>query len=347
MPFGERGRPVADATIAPTQPPEWPAGPDRPLQAGPYRLERQIDSGGESHVWLATHVTEQTPSVVKVQRADVFPERMRREVAVLYALQAVKARNVVRLLPAGADGEVRGEPGVMPSRSGEDLLYCALELLPCESGRNLIKQAPLKPADVLEVCFALRAALRVMHLDFQMIHNDLKPDNIVAWRDSRDAPLQIRLLDFGQAALLMPHPRAKLPCIVPEPANRYVYVYGSPPYKAPERWHGQMVYDRNEPQASWSSEVVVDDRADQWSFAATVFQLLTGRRLVNARTDEQYRRAIVSGTYLSAIQEARLRNGVKAALTRALAVAPADRYAAAPSVSGLDYFCRDLEMTLT
>jgi serine/threonine protein kinase len=180
-----------------------------------------------------------------------------------------------------------------------------------------------------------------------MIHNDLKPDNIVAWRDSRDAPLQIRLLDFGQAALLMPHPRAKLPCIVPEPVNRYVYVYGSPPYKAPERWHGQMVYDRNEPQASWSSEVVVDDRADQWSFAATVFQLLTGRRLVNARTDEQYRRAIVSGTYLSAIQEARLRNGVKAALTRALAVAPADRYAAAPSVSGLDYFCRDLEMTLT
>ena len=345
--FGDRGRPAADATMVPTSPPEVPKPVVERLQAGPYLLEHQLGGGGESLVWQATDVIDRTSVVVKVQRADVFPVRMRREVAVLYALQAVRTPNVVRLLPAGADGVIGREPGVMQTWKGEQLLYCVLERLPCEANRNIITQLPLKRSDLLDVCFAVRAALRVMHLDFQMIHNDLKPDNIVAWRDGRDAPLQVRLLDFGQAALLATHPRSKLPCITPDPQLRYVYAYGSRPYMAPERWHGQLVYDRPEPPTQWPATAIVDERCEQWAFAATIFELLTGRRLVNASSDEQCRRLIVNGEYLSAVQEARLPAAVKAALSRSLAVNPAERYTPGPSVSGLDFFCRDLEAALT
>src|SRR5687768_7622379 len=85
----------------------------RPLQAGPYRLERQLGGGGEAHIWLATHASAGTPAVLKIQRTEVRAERLRREVAVLYALQEVRTPNVVRLLPAGEDGQVRAEPGTM------------------------------------------------------------------------------------------------------------------------------------------------------------------------------------------------------------------------------------------
>jgi serine/threonine protein kinase len=345
-PFGDRGQAPADATMVPVGPPEMPVAAVQQLQAGPYLLEQQLGSGGESLVWLGTHTVNHSQAVVKVQRGDVFPTRMRREVAVLYALQAVRTPSVVQMLPAGADGALSHEPGVMRTWSGEELLYCVMERLPAEASRNVIKQGPLKRADVLAVCFAVRAALRMIHLDFQMIHNDLKPDNIVAWRDTRDGPLQVRLLDFGQAALLAPHPRWKLPCITPEPDLLYVYVYGSRPYMAPERWHGQLAYDQPDHSGQWSPAAVVDERCEQWSFAATVFELLTGKRLVNASSDEQCRRLIVSGAYLPVVQETRLPAAVKAALSKALALDPAGRYLPTPSVSGLDFFCRDLEAAL-
>jgi len=322
-----------------------PAAPAQPPRAGPYALEQQLGSGGESLVWLAAHTVDRTPAVVKVQRADVPTSRMRREVAVLYALQEVKTPGVVRLLPAGADSVVSREPGVMHTGTGEELLYFVMERLPAEANRNVIKQLPLKKSDVRDVCFGVSAALRVMHLFFQVVHNDLKPDNILAWRDPRGG-LQVRLLDFGQAALLSPHPRWSLPCITPEPQFRYVYVYGSKPYMAPERWHGQVVYDRPDASGQWSPEAVVDERCEQWSFGATVFELLTGQRLVNSGSDEQCRRIIVNGDYLSAVRDAKLPAAVKAVLSRALAVNPEQRYLPSPSVSGLDFFCRDLEDAL-
>jgi eukaryotic-like serine/threonine-protein kinase len=320
------------------------------LMAGPYRLETQIGNGGESHVWLATHLAYGTPAVIKVQRSDVYQDRLRRETAVLHALLEVRTPSVVRLLPAGDDGVVGRDPGVLRNRSGEELLYCALELLPCEAKRNVVRQSPMKRSDVVEVCFALRAALRVMHLDFQLLHNDLKPDNIVAWREPSDGRLNVRLLDFGQVALLMPDRRAKLPCLTPEPALRYVYVYGSFQYMPPERWHGQSLYDAPSPRDEWVPDAVVDERADQWSFAASVFELLTGRPLVAAahgrRFREECRRTITSGAYESALRDARVPARARPALERALALNPADRYTPAPSVSSLDFLCRDLETAL-
>jgi serine/threonine-protein kinase len=311
------------------------------LQAGPYRLEQRLSSGGESHVWLATHARDGSRAVVKVQRSEVRPERLRREAAVLYALQALAAPNVVRPLPAGDDGNA-GEPGSMHTWNGDEVLYCAMEPLPCEPSRNLVKQGPLKGRDAVDVCDALRQALRVMHLELEMIHNDLKPDNIVAWRDGRNTRMQVRLFDFGQAALLMPHPQATYACVTPQPALRYVYDYGSRPYQAPERWHGKSSQD---PSAHWSL-AAVDDRADQWSFAATVFKLLTGRTLVSGQGEAQIRQAILGGAYFATLDEARLPARAKVVLKRALALNPADRYQRAPSVSGLDFFCRDLEAAL-
>jgi serine/threonine-protein kinase len=342
FPFGERARDVADSTVL--SEPDIGLGVEQgTLRAGPYVLERRLGSGGESEVWLASHTADRTPAVIKVQRAEVYPERMRRETAILYALQEARTPHVVRLLPRDADGVVTHEPGVMRNANGVEVFYCAIELLPCSSPENLTRHLPLRRRDVVAVCDALRAALRVMHLDFDLIHNDLKPSNIVAWRTPGSSQLQVRLYDFGQSALLMPHLLAEHPCVAPEPSLRYVYLYGSFPYMPPERWRGREPGDGS---AAWLAAAIVDDRTDQWSFAATVFEFLTGRRLIAGQTEAQFRDAILSGAYLATIDQARLPGDAKSVLRRALAINPAVRYQRGASVSGLDFFCRDLETAL-
>jgi serine/threonine protein kinase len=363
LPFGERKPDPADATLLSVPAAEAVVESTESLQAGPYVLDEQLAEGGESLVWLATHERDGTPAVVKVQRPGVLPERLRREAAVLYALQEVKTPHVVRLLAAGEDGALGPLPGTLRYREGQSALYCALEVLPCREAGNLLNDVlqrdqprPLRRREALEVCDALRGALRVMHLDFGMIHNDLKPENVVAWRDGRDGRdgrLHVRLFDFGHAALLSPHPRTGRPCVLPGPGTRYVYDYGTYAFMAPERWHGQAAFAPHGAPSGHTTDTgadpaAVDDRADQWSFAAMVFELLTGRRLVRPATNEreQYRRLILEGRYLTALHDARLPVGAKGALQRALAPDPADRYQGSPSVSGLDFLCRDLEPSL-
>ena len=249
LPFGERKPDPADATMLSVPAAEAVDDSTEVLRAGPYVLDEQLAEGGESLVWLATHERDGTPAVVKVQRPGVLPERLRREVAVLYALQEVRTPHVVGLLAAGVDGALGPHPGTLHYREGQSALYCALEVLPCRSAGNLLngvlqrdQPRPLRRREALEVCDALRGALRVMHLDFGMIHNDLKPENVVAWRDGRDGRLQVRLFDFGHAALLMPHPRTGRPCVLPGAGTRYVYDYGTYAFMAPERWHGQDAF---------------------------------------------------------------------------------------------------------
>jgi eukaryotic-like serine/threonine-protein kinase len=312
------------------------------LRAGPFRLLRQLDGGGEAQVWLAEHATTRAPAVVKVQSPTSRPERLRREVAVLHVLQTAQTPNVVRLLPLDGTGSVPDEPGVLRTWRGEPRLFCALEALPSGREHNLIRQGPLKREDALAVCDGLRAALRAMHADFKIVHNDLKPDNLVAWRPGRspqavrvDGPpvagrLHVRLLDFGQAAQLVSHPITGQPYLGPSEAHRYVYQSGTWPYCAPERW-------RREP---------LDDRSDQWSFAATVFELLTGERLVRAQGKAACENEIVGGAYLAHVRAAKLPEAAREAFQRALAPSMVDRYPAVPPMSGLDAFYRDLEGAL-
>jgi len=316
-----------------------PGGRGTELHAGPYRLLRQLEGGGEAQVWLAEHAQQGSPAVIKVQSPASHPERLQREVTVLHALQVEAVPNVVRLLPLDDTGTIPDAPGVLHTWRGEPRLFCALEALPSGRETNLIKKGALSRDDALAVCDGLRAALRAMHVQFKIVHNDLKPDNLVAWRlkgmpgpiGRRGRPrVQVRLLDFGQAAPLVVHPVTGQPYLGPTPTFRYVYDSGTWPYFAPERWNREPL----------------DDRSDQWSFAATVFELVTGERLVRGQGKAQCQEEIMSGAYLQAVSGSRLPPAAKVAFERALAPNMGDRYPPAAPMSGLDGFFRDLEGAL-
>lgn len=297
------------------------------LGAGPYRLARQLDGGGESLVWLAEHVSTGAHAVLKIQAPGAPPEWLSRETAVLYALQQMNVPHVVRLLSCREDGLITNMPGLMSNWRGEPRLFCALEVLPSGPDQNLVKRGPMRAADVLATCDSLRLPLRALHADLQTLHNDLKPENLVAWRNARNAPLRVRLLDFGQAVRMSRVGPTGSPCLLPSLDARHVYEFGAWPYFAPERW----------------DEGPVDVRSDQWSLAATVFELLTGQRLVPGQGKPSCQEEVRSGAYLRRLQTAKLPAAAKGALSKALALNPPDRFIDTPSATGIDAFCAALE----
>lgn len=125
----------------------------------------------------------------------------------------------------------------------------------------------------------------------QILHLDLKPSNILV-----TAHGEVRLLDFGVARLLQGEARSALPTHAWGPAL-------TPGYASPELLRGEPV----------------DWRSDIYSLGVVLHELLTGARPRENLSD------------LSAGSGNALRGAMRDVLMKALAPAPADRYADAAS----------------
>ncbi|MEO8607248.1 MAG: serine/threonine-protein kinase [Chloroflexota bacterium] len=132
----------------------------------------------------------------------------------------------------------------------EAQLYIVMRYVTGGSLEDLLSAGPMGTADVLRLSKAIAGALDYAHSN-HVIHLDLKPSNILM--DSNQSPY---LADFGLATVLGPEGRAANPG------------YGTLLYMAPE-------------QLTASS---LDHRADIYSFAILVFQMLTGELPFDATT---------------------------------------------------------------
>jgi serine/threonine-protein kinase len=132
----------------------------------------------------------------------------------------------------------------------EAQLYIVMRYVTGGSLEDLLSGGPMATASVLRQAKAIAGALDYAHSN-NVIHLDLKPSNILM--DSNESPY---LADFGLATVLGPEGRAANPG------------YGTLLYMAPE-------------QLTASS---LDHRADIYSFAILVFQMLTGELPFDATT---------------------------------------------------------------
>ncbi len=143
---------------------------------------------------------------------------------------------------------------------------------------------------------ALGDALAFAHAN-GVLHLDVKPDNVLIGRSGR-----IALTDFGIASLRGPERTARA-------------TGGTPGYMAPEHLRGDEV----------------DDRADQWSFAALVFEALTGENPFEADTPgASLVRAAVEPPVPPSSLDPSLGPGLDLVLLTALHPDPEERY---PSVA--------------
>jgi len=184
-----------------------------PLHAGDhiddYQLVRSLQEG--DRVWLArrddgaSHVLKFPPSEASSDeaRADAFLRE-------LWRASRIDSADFARALTS-----TRGS-----------LRYYAMEFIDAPTLRESLKKNPLRVEDTVELGrFLLRSGQFLLSRD--LVHGDLKPDNILVLGDT---PPRFQLIDFGSAAELF------------SVTSRA----GTPSYLAPERFHGAPLSERTE-----------------------------------------------------------------------------------------------------
>ncbi len=224
--------------------------PERPANdltgqrvGGSYKIVRILGAGGMGQVWLARASNlDDREAAVKVLHNDAAskPEHLIRFAAEVRVVGALRTNGVVEVWDAGELPDGRR--------------YMLMEY--CDGG-SLASRLAEKPQLSLEETFVFTAgpaqALRAAHAA-EIIHRDVKPDNILLLHD--EGRLKAKLSDFGIAKLNS------------ERLNEHfiktgtMKAMGTPGYMAPEQLN---------PKDG------VDYRADIFSFGIVVYRCLTGQ----------------------------------------------------------------------
>lgn len=219
-----------------------------------YRLISKLGEGGMGSVFRARRMFINDFVALKFMRTEIVAsedlrQRFYHEAQVLARL---KHPNVVTVYDFG--------------ESTEGLPYLVMEFLAGQSlGELLQKSGPLELEQVLEVGIQVCEALSCM-LEHNVIHRDLKPDNIMLVPGGREG-LRVKIVDFGVAKTLESD----------QQLTRVQSRIGSPAYSSPEQYLGQYV----------------DHRTDLYGLGVMFYELLTGHVPFEALTQNDLLAAIV------------------------------------------------------
>jgi tRNA A-37 threonylcarbamoyl transferase component Bud32 len=178
---------------------------------GRYLIESAIGEGGMATVYRARHTLVDRPVAIKVMAPHLtkdasLRERFRREAKNSASLAHP---HIIEILDTG--------------ETDDGTAFMVMELLDGSSLADRIsEQGALPPPLVAELGLQIMRGLARAH-DFQVIHRDLKPDNIFLHR-GRDGRTVVKLLDFGIARSLHD---SRL--------TSAGELFGTPQYMAPER----------------------------------------------------------------------------------------------------------------
>jgi len=203
-----------------------------------YRLERELQAGGMSRVFMATEIALARRVVLKVLpeslATTLSADRFRREIQLLARLQHP---HIVPLLAAG---------------EAERMLWYAMPFVEGESLRQRLDRGGALP--VPEVVALLRDVARALAYAHEkgVVHRDIKPDNLLLAAGS------LQVADFGIARALSAASTQGGDGL----QTTAGLVVGTPRYMSPE----QVVADP-----------LVDHRADLYALGAVAYELLSGR----------------------------------------------------------------------
>ncbi len=102
-------------------------------------------------------------------------------------------------------------------------LFLVMEHIDGPPLRDLVSASGLPPKRVIEIAIGICEGLAALHA-IDVLHRDLKPDNVIVYRGADDEEGRPMLIDFGLARL-------------PEVRSSDA-IYGTPEYIAPERLRG-------------------------------------------------------------------------------------------------------------
>ena len=270
---------------------------------GPYRLQRELGSGGMASVWLAerTDMLQGRRVALKLPhgawRRAGLAERMAREREILATLNHP---HIASLYDAGVTDA--GQP------------YLALEYV---EGERIDTYCNAKALDVparLRLFLQVVRAVGYAHTQL-VVHRDLKPSNILVTPAGN-----VKLLDFG-IAKVMAEGRADETALTQQ-AGRAL----TPDYAAPEQIRGEAL----------------GTAADVYSLGVVLFELLAGARPYQLKRDSRaaLEEAILHAQVRRPSEVAtppwlkkRLRGDLDTIVLKALKPLPADRYDTAQALA--------------
>lgn len=255
---------------------------------GKWRIERLIGTGGFASVYAATHRAGKRVAIKVLHVALGASDDMRRRfLKEAYAANAVGHRAVVEVF----DDDV--------TEDGAPFLVMDLLEGDTVEARRRKAGGKIEVAGVLFVVDEVLDALAAAHAK-GIVHRDIKPDNLFMTVDGH-----VKILDFGIARFREPGEQ--------DAATQTGFAMGSPGFMAPEQARGR-----------WSE---VDARTDVYAVGATMFLLLSGRKL---RAGRNLNEALIEAATVPAPPLSSVAPGVSRAVAdlvdRAIAFEKEDRW---------------------
>ena len=220
---------------------------------GPYEVTAQIGAGGMGEVYKARDQRLDRTVAIKVLPAHVaddpdLRQRFEREA------KAVAALSHPHICPIFDIGQ----------QDGVD--YLVMEYLEGETLAQRLSRGALPPAEVLRYATELADALDKAHRQ-GIVHRDLKPGNLILTKAGS------KLLDFGLAKLKEPGARPNLSGLSALPTQEMPLtetgtILGTFQYMAPEQLEGKDA----------------DARTDIFAFGAVVYEMATGRKAFEGKS---------------------------------------------------------------
>jgi serine/threonine-protein kinase len=228
------------------------------LLGGRYRVGQELGRGGMGVVYEAVQEGIERPVALKVMYEHLASDASIRErfKREARAVAMIRHPNVVQI---NDYVESKTEPP-----------FLVMEKLTGETLRDVMKRGDRVSGErMARIAMQVLAGLDAAHRA-KVVHRDIKPDNVFLERTTAQRDI-VKLLDFGVSKLLDEADDAiKL--------TRVGHAIGTPSFMAPEQALGDKV----------------DGRADLYALGATMFLVLTGKKIYEVREAADLVRTIMT-----------------------------------------------------
>ena len=253
-----------------------------------YVVERELGSGGMATVWLAHDKKHKRPVAIKVLHPHLAA--------------SLGADRFQREIEVAARLQHPHILSVHDSGDAKGLLWFSMPFVEGETLRTRLERERQLPVDeAIRITREASQALQYAH-NHGVVHRDIKPENLLLTSDGNTL-----VADFGIAQAL-----GADAAIEGKRFTETGMVVGTPQYRSPEQAAGERV---------------IDARTDMYSLATVLYEMLAGEPPFTGPNPQTIRAKMLSGPPPS-VRRARPALGAKldAAIDKALAPAPADRY---------------------
>ena len=257
------------------------------VQVGPDGLPAEVGRGGMATVYLADDLRHGRRVAIKVIHPQLGGHTYQPE-RFLREIRFAARLSHPQILPLHDSGAYDGFLFYVMPYTGSETLRDRLSAL-----------GTLPVAEAVRIAQTLAGALDYAHRQ-GVVHRDIKPENILLQQD------QPVLADFGVARALTAAGEA-----AGEVITASGMAVGTPAYMSPE-------------QAT--ADETIDARSDQYSLACVTYEMLTGRPPFTGNARQIMRRQTMEAPRPPRVDRPTVPRGVEAAVMRALAKDPGERF---------------------